>query len=167
MIYRPERSLIELNSYENQTWFDALRECFNDGGIVPDSVKHVLTSGNNDGDSSDSLSINEYDTESDDENIPDELPDFVHARFLRQIKQEIPLRHYDFHQYWTAIPDLAINAYNLVGNHCGTIDLNIVLFIHMSYGESIVKVCAPTGTAAFDIMGNTIHNALSLPVPIP
>ena len=29
-----------------------------------------------------------------------------------------------------------------------------------------VRVCAPTGTAAFNIMGETLHRTLSLPVPI-
>ena len=29
-----------------------------------------------------------------------------------------------------------------------------------------VRVCAPTGTAAFNIMGETLHRTLSMPVPL-
>ena len=35
-----------------------------------------------------------------------------------------------------------------------------------NFSENVMCVCAPTGTASFNIMGRTIHSALSLPVPI-
>ena len=35
------------------------------------------------------------------------------------------------------------------------------------FGANSVQVCAPTGTAAFNVSGTTIHSTLSLPVPIP
>ena len=39
--------------------------------------------------------------------------------------------------------------------------------IQDEFSASAVEVCAPTGTAAFNISGKTVHNALSLPVPLP
>lgn len=42
-------------------------------------------------------------------------------------------------------------------------------FCLQQYGEDsarFVRVCAPTGTAAFNIMGETLHRTLSLPVPL-
>ena len=35
------------------------------------------------------------------------------------------------------------------------------------YSSQAIEVCAPTGTAAFNISGKTIHSAFSLPVPLP
>ena len=37
------------------------------------------------------------------------------------------------------------------------------------FGEQsaqLLRVCAPTGTAALNIMGETLHRCLSLPVPL-
>ena len=36
-----------------------------------------------------------------------------------------------------------------------------------TYSPDAVEVCAPTGTAAFNIHGKTIHKAMKLPVPLP
>ena len=40
-------------------------------------------------------------------------------------------------------------------------------YVETHFSSSSIEVCAPTGTAAFNISGRTIHSAMSLPVPLP
>ena len=40
-------------------------------------------------------------------------------------------------------------------------------YIEENFSAAGVAVCAPTGTAAFNISGKTVHSTLSIPAPIP